>query len=99
MKKVILSADGPLGLYLVPDIVADSLHEYCLAFCDWLNDSPDAAKYRHFSKDIGTYIAYSQEDFIDYLNKYVFPMDQSEKLAEIGWPLQDEYKTLPRFNF
>ena len=99
MRKVILSADGPLGLYLVPDIVADSLQEYCLAFCDWLNDSPDASKYRRFSKDIGTYLAYSQEDFIDYLNKYVFPMEHSEKLAEIGWPLQDEYKTLPWFNF
>ena len=99
MKKVILSADGPVGLYSVPDVVADNLHEYCLAFCDWLNDSPDAAKYRHFSKDIGTFLAYTQEDFIDYLNKYVFPMDPSEKLEEMGWPLPDECKTLPRFNF
>lgn len=45
MKNVLLSADGPLSVYSVPDDVADSLWEYCLEFIDWLHHSPDAEAY------------------------------------------------------
>ena len=47
MKEVILSADGDSIVYLVPDVVAEHLMEYCLEFCsNWLRHSPDAEKYR-----------------------------------------------------
>ena len=47
MRKVLLSADAEISLYLVPDEVADNLSEYCIDFCSkWLDNSPDACKYR-----------------------------------------------------
>ena len=47
MKKVLLSADGEISLFSVPDEVAGDLEKYCMEFCcDWLHKSPDAAKYR-----------------------------------------------------
>lgn len=37
MRNVILSADSEKTVYLVPDVVADNLQEYCLKFCnDWI---------------------------------------------------------------
>lgn len=61
MKEVILSADGDSILYLVPDVVAENLEEYCLEFCsNWLRNSPDAEKYRK-----GDILCYSESDFID----------------------------------
>lgn len=46
MKKVLLSADGEISLFSVPDKVADHLDRYCRDFCDgWLRKSPDARKY------------------------------------------------------
>lgn len=32
MKKVLLSHDGKMKMYLVPDEVADNLKEYCMHF-------------------------------------------------------------------
>lgn len=46
MKKVLLSADGEISLFSVPDKVADHLDRYCRDFCDgWLRKRPDARKY------------------------------------------------------
>ena len=37
MKEVIISADGDSKVYLVPDVVANNLREYCIEFCDkWM---------------------------------------------------------------
>ena len=45
MKQVLLSADGEISVYCVPDAVADDLETYCLEFsCHWLHESPDAAR-------------------------------------------------------
>lgn len=47
MKRILLSADGEISVFNVPDEVADNLEQYCLEFCrDWLYKSPDAKKYR-----------------------------------------------------
>ena len=100
MKKVILSADGDSIVYLVPDDVADNLEEYCLEFCsNWLRHSPDAEKYR---KD--GILSYTEKDFIDYLNAYVFPDYESKMVENLGWTnlgdnLSEGYKDYPYFNF
>ncbi len=100
MKKVILSADGDSIVYLVPDDVADNLEEYCLEFCsNWLRYSPDAEKYR---KD--GILCYTERDFIDYLNAYVFPECESKIVENLGWTnlgdnLSERYKNYPYFNF
>lgn len=100
MKEVILSADGDNILYLAPDDVAENLEEYCLKFCsDWLWNSPDAEKYR-----VGNGICYTEADFIEYLNTYIFPDYKSKMIKNLGWTdlgetLPEEYKDHPYFNF
>lgn len=69
MKNVLLSADGELSVYIVPDIVAVNLEQYRGTFCnEWLQVSPDAEKYRI---DSGV-ICYDERDFIEYLNTFLF---------------------------
>ena len=81
MKNVLLSADGPLSVYSVPDDVADSLWEYCLEFIDWLHHSPDAEAYVR-DTSTGPIICFDESDFIDYLNQYVF-QEQSTLVAPL----------------
>lgn len=103
MKNVLLSADGEISLFSVPDEVADHLEDYCLKFCrDWLHKSPDAAKYRvNMGGLVG--VCYNEMDFIEYLNQYVCrePSVRVATLAGVyaGDPLPKEYATLPYFNF
>ena len=81
MKEVIISADGDSIVYLVPDAVANDLKKYCIYFCDkWMKTSPHAQKY----KIKGGY-CYNEADFIDYLNEYVFPEQQSVFVKNLGW--------------
>ena len=100
LKEVIISADGDSIVYLVPDAVANDLKKYCIYFCDkWMKTSPHAQKY----KIKGGY-CYNEADFIDYLNEYVFPEQQSVFVKNLGWTdlgsnLPAEYKDLPYFNF
>lgn len=100
MKNVVLSADGNRIVYSVPIEVADNLEEYCTEFCaKWLRTSPHAEKYR-----IGGVFCYNEADFIDYLNKWVFPNQQSILIENLGWidfsdTLPDRYKDCPQFNF
>lgn len=99
MKHVILNADGDRVLYLVPDIVADNLETYCLGFAHhWLHHSPHAEKYR-----IRGGLCYSEGDFIDYLNQYVFPEEKSVMVRVLGCMnpdnFQEEYRGVPYFKF
>lgn len=99
MKEVILSADGPSAIYIVPDIVADNLHDYCLEFCcNWLRKSPFAAKYRR-----GNVLCYNEQDFIDYLNEHIFPQENSVLVQNLGYMTAKEqkqrFKDVPAFNF
>lgn len=100
MKNVILSADGDRIVYSVPDQVADDLNNYCIQFCDsWLHTSPNAKKYR-----VKGMICYNESDFIEYLNKWIFPDTPSKFVKNLGWIdsmdlLPKEYKNCPFFNF
>ena len=98
MKNIIISADGDRMVYSVPDTVADNLEKYCMEFIDWLEASPDAKRYR--KKGV---MCYDESDFILYLNKYVFPKEQSVFVKNIGNEYNQraasEYKDWPSFNF
>lgn len=100
MKEIILSADGDSVVYLVPDVIADNLNKYCIEFCDnWLWNSPDAKQYRTKQG-----LCFNEADFINYLNKYIFPEQKSVLLKNLGWTdlgknLPSEYKSHPYFNF
>ena len=98
MKNVILSADGDSKVYSVPDVVADNLEEYCLEFCNqWLPASRSA-------KRLGDIICYDESTFIEYLNQWRFPSEQSTFIENIGWIGSEEqvpqkYRGCPYFNF
>lgn len=100
MKEVIISADGDSKVYLVPNVVANNLREYCIDFCDkWMIISPNAEKYRMN----GGY-CFNEEDFIEYLNEYIFPEQKSSMVKNLGWTdlgenLPVEYQGHPYFNF
>ena len=100
MKKIILSADGPFRIYEVPDEAADRLEEYCLRFTAWLKKSPDAAEYRR-----GRLLIYNEADFIDYLNRYVFPGAPCRLVGSFSRgggkrpESPPEYRDCPRFDF
>ncbi len=100
MKNVILSHDDERKVYAVPDEVADHLSEYCIEFCDgWLRHSVEGRKYFD-----GIGYCYGAEDFIDYLNEYVFPQEPSVLVAKIGWirrrdEIPKQYRDCPSFNF
>ena len=99
MKKVILSADGDSVIYDVPDEVADNLERFCVRFCEWLRTSPNAEKYR---SEKG--YCFNEADFIEYLNKYIFPDQISTLVKNLGWTelranLPEEYQGYPYFNF
>ena len=98
MKNVILSADGESKIYSVPDEVADKLWEYSMEFCTkWITSSPDAEKYRTGEHSI----YFDETDFIEYLNKFVFPNQKSTFVKNIVWGGEElpEYKDYPYFNF
>lgn len=98
MKNILLSADGEISVFTVPDKIADNLEQYCIEFRDWLHKSPDAAKYR---TKVG--VCYNEKDFIEYLNQY--KCDEQSALITtladvyVGDKLPDRYTGLPHFNF
>lgn len=103
MKNILLSADGEISVFAVPDRVADSLEKYCLEFCcDWLHQSPDAARYR-VKMGNTTVACYNEKDFITYLNQYI--CDEKSILIETlagvycEEDLPEKYVGLPYFNF
>jgi len=101
LTLVLLSADGPLSVYAVPDIVAENLHEYCLEFCnEWIHTSEHAQKLLHPSGCV----CYDEKDFVDYLNAWIFPDDPSVLIetlpADDTQPdVPEKYSDLEWFNF
>jgi hypothetical protein len=80
MKHVLLSADNIPSVYSVPDEVADNLRKYCIDFESWLRNSPNAKKYRTH----GSAVCFNEEDFINYLNTWIFPNTPSILIETLG---------------
>ena len=80
--------------------MANDLNKYCIEFFDkWMKTSPNAKKYK-----INGGYCFNEEDFIYYLNEYVFREQKSVFVKNLGWTdlesnLPDEYKEYPYFNF
>ncbi len=103
MKNVLLSHDGPISVYSVPDEVADHLEEYGDKFhFQWLQSSPHAAKYRvKLGDTVG--FCFDEKDFVDYLNRYICrePSVLLETFSGVYMPeeVPEKYKGLPWYNF
>ncbi|MDO5141528.1 MAG: hypothetical protein Q4D31_00740 [Eubacteriales bacterium] len=103
MKKVLLSHDYEMIMYLVPDDVADNLEKYCMYFCgEWIWNNPNGEKLLVTMEDGEKCAMYGAQDFIDYLNDYVFPEQKSMPVAEMdfcSYEIPKEHKDIPWFNF
>lgn len=102
MKEILLSADSKMAIYLVPDDVANHLEKYCLEFaCNWIWKNPNGTKL--LKKINGQMIAYyDANDFIDYLNEWIFPTQTSTLVKQLDfddYEIPQEYKEYPKFNF
>jgi len=101
MKYVLLSSDNNPSVYSVPDKVANDLINYCIDFChNWLNNSPHAKKYRLK----GGILCYNEHDFIEYLNQWIFPDEQSVYIETLEFiqtkkGIPEKYKDCEWFNF
>ena len=86
MKKVLLSHDGKMKMYLVPDEVADNLKDYCMSFaCDWIMNDPNAQKLRVITPSGIIGYIFGAQDFIDYLNDFIFPSQKSILVDEMDF--------------
>ena len=92
MKEVILSHDSEAIIYIVPDEVADNLDKYCWDFAaDWV---------WHGNGQLGA--VFGAPDFIDYLNRWAFPEQNSKLIKRLGcygYEIPEEYKDYPKYNF
>lgn len=95
MKPVRLRHDGPITVYMVPDEVAKNLRRYCLEFCEWMQDSPEAAA----AYWTGSGFAYGAADFIEYLNTHHFPDQPSYPVCDEDSKEYREYRSAPYFDF
>ena len=84
MKKVLLSADGDVCVYAVPDAVADDLSEWGDRFRQWMRTAPEAARYRLMLSGGEVCLAFNERDFVQYLNEFAFPDQPSALVAELG---------------
>ena len=103
MKKVLLSHDGKMKMYLVTDDVADNLQKYCMDFgFDWLLNDPNAQKLRVATPSGEIGYMFGAQDFIDYLNDFIFPSQKFTLATEMDfydYEIPEEYKDIPWFNF
>lgn len=103
MKKILLSHDGKMKLYLVPDIVADNLKQYCMDFAfNWLLNDANAQKLRVTTPNGEIGYMFGAQDFIDYLNDFIFTNQKSTLICETDfydYEIPEEYNDIPWFNF
>lgn len=103
MAEVILSHDSEAMLYSVPAEVAANLSEYCWDFAaNWIWNGPENQKFLRQTRS-GQYGAmFGAQDFIDYLNRWVFPEYESRLIKRLGcydYEIPEEYLHYPRYNF
>ena len=101
MREVILSHDSELVVYEVPAKVAANLEHYCWDFsANWVWHGPENGKFlKRFGCDqFGA--VFGAPDFIEYLNKWVFPDQKSRMVKALGsYETPEEYRNYPQYNF
>ncbi len=102
MKYILLSTDGPISLYEVPDKIAKNLCEYCIEFLKWKERAPEANRLKKGY--------FPEEEFIKYLNEVINPnyiykskfiktiANTDEEKIEV-LEVVEPYKDYPYFNF
>lgn len=83
MKNVLLSADSDVSAYEVPDVVANNLAKYTAMFNRWLWNDPNAERF-HIKTGDTSGVCYNETDFVEYLNVWIFPGEQSRLIETVG---------------
>ncbi len=96
MKYILLSTDGPVSLYEVPDKIAKNLHKYCIDFLKWTERGPETKRLKKGY--------FPEEEFIKYLNtvvhpNYIYKSKFIKTLENSTSDIPEEYRNLPYFNF
>lgn len=102
MKYILLSADGPISLYEVPDKIAENLTKHCMDFCHWVQNGPEAKRLKKGY--------FPEQEFIKYLNEVVNPnyLYKSKFIKTVAITDEEQiqaldiiepYKDYPYFNF
>ena len=100
MKQILLSADGPIRVYSVPDEVAADLYEWADRFRDWMQNAPEASCYRTVFPSGTIGLCFNEEDFIQYLNNVAFPEQPSVFVQEVEEDnIPEAFRSCPWFNF
>jgi len=103
LKEVILSHDSEAKIYIVPDEVADNLDQYCWDFAaNWVWNGPENRRFLIDCGDGRLGALFGAPDFIEYLNRWVFPEQQSRLIRGLGcynYEIPEEYKDYPMYNF
>ena len=103
MAEVILSHDGEALLCQVPAEVAAYLDSYCLDFsANWVWHGPENGRFFHGIDEYAVGAVFGTAEFIDYLNRWAFPGENSEIVRGLGCSYDEipaEYADYPRFNF
>ena len=96
MKHVVLSADGPFSLSLVPDAVADALNAYCMRFT-WVLEKDYEGRYCLRRGGI----QYCEADFIRWLNDTICEKGQTCVFVETcnGMEIPKAWARYPGFAF
>ena len=93
-EKVLLSHDGKMKMYLVPDEVADNL-KIQMDFGGLINDPTFKIRVTTTSGEI----AYIAQDFIDYLMTLFSTQNYWLGKWIYDYEIPKEYKDIPWFNF
>ena len=96
MRCILLSADGPVSLYEVPDKIAQNLRKYCIDFLKWAESGPESKRFRKGY--------FPENEFINYLNtvvnpNYIYKSKFIKTLDNSTDKIPKQYNDLPYFNF
>ena len=102
MKYILLSTDGPISLYEVPDKIAKDLTKYCIDFLKWTENGPENKRFKK------GYLP--EQEFINYLNSvvnknYIYKSKLIKTIANTDeeknqvLEIVEPYKDYPYFNF
>jgi len=69
---------------------------------DWLMNDPNSQKLRVTTSSGEIGYMFGAQDFIDYLNDFIFPNQKSILVSEMDfydYEIPEEYRDIPWFNF
>lgn len=103
MPNILLSADGPIRAYSVPEEIYANLSDWIDRFYDWMAHAPEAAALRQVFPSGTIGFRFTEEDFIMYLNSVAFPDQPSVLVEEMDADalsnLPNSFRNCPYYNF